>query len=1092
MKQINQTLYPLTNAQKRVWFIEKMYPGSGLMNLAGSIRFSSKVYPALLKRAVQQFIEENESIEIQIVQDIQKEEGVYQKLHSENVPFDIPLLDFSSQLDPKKTAESWIEETTKLPFKFNSSPLFLFTILKISEKEIWLYLKTHHIISDGVSFHHACNEIVDIYLHLVSGEERVFNKKPLYIDVIEKEKKYISSRRYQSDKEYWMNDFKDIPDPIHVKKARVNQNAIKSSRHEVSLDKKLRDNIDRLCIDIGVTPAAFFNACLYAFFYRITGKQDITLGQITRNRTGIQEKSTFGMFVNMVPFSYFINPLDSFKNTCLNILVKQQKMLRHQRFPYNHILSGLREQHRSNPQLFNISVEFQVLDFQKQKNLNYVIETHPCGSLDQEMVIHIKDRSDLGTYRIEFEYQSNLFNEFEISTWINRYIELLKDALAHPDKLIKDLTILPEPEAKQIIVDWNETDWGYSLEHTFVDLFDERVKISPHAIALEFKEKELSYLQLSHLAGRLASKLRQKGIGPESVVAVMLPKGIDLIVSIVAIQKAGGAYLAIDPEYPLERITYMLQDSHASLLLTSNSIKERVVDFKGQIEDIKVLQREKDSQLTELETQFYSSPKPNHLAYLIYTSGSTGKPKGVMVEHRALSNLIYNTLDELKINEKSRVLQYASCSFDTSVFEIMPTLCSGGTLVLESRESLLPGQPLAEVLIEKEINMVTLTPSVLMKLSDYGDGKLNEKLPLLKTIKSAGEACPLETAVYWSRDRRFVNGYGPAESAVWATTGDFRGGEQVDIGRPLKNITIYILDEHKKAVPPGVTGEIYIGGASLARGYKNRPDLTDEAYVMVDFSVVGEGKKRLYKTGDLACFQPDGRIEYLGRSDNQIKVRGQRVELSEIENVLDQHSLVKHAVAVAKDNEKSGKKIVAFIIPIPDANINVSLLRLYLQHRLPSFMIPGQFKFMKEFPISAHGKIDRQKLKIEPIELEEASPQQSLHSQPASVLEKKLSSIWCEALGIKKVGVEENFFDLGGDSFSLIWVHQKAQDIVDSYLSVIDMFRYPTIRSYAKHINIDKQKMENTFIKDRKEEIHYREKQRNRQKSLRNQWRVQK
>ncbi|WP_307478540.1 non-ribosomal peptide synthetase [Cytobacillus purgationiresistens] len=1086
---MTQTLYPLTNAQKRVWFIEKIYPNSGLMNLAGSVRFASKVDPALLSRAIQQFIEENESIENQVVQDIQQEEGVYQKLQAKDIPHDIPFLDFSGMSEPEKMAEAWIVETTSLPFQFNNSPLFQFAILQISETEIWLYLKTHHIISDGVSLHYTCNEIADLYLNLVRGELREISKKPLYTDMIEKEKRYIASKRYKSDKEYWLKNFENIPDSIFLKRSGVHKNTIESSRYEISLDRKLRDNIDQFCLENDVTPAAFFNACLYAYLYRISGKKDITLGQVTRNRTGIKEKSTFGMFVNIVPLRCKISPSDSFKDTCRHFSDKQRQMLRHQRFPYNHILSGLREKLHSVPQLFNISVEFQVLDFQRHKNLPYVIETHPCGSLEQEMVVHIKDRSDLGTYRVEFEYQSFLFNEGEINAWANRYMELIKDALAHPEQLIKELNLLPEPEAKQIIVDWNQTERDYRLDRTFVDLFHQQVKTSPHSVALEYKEVKLTYQELDKLSGRLATRLRYKGIGTESVVAIMLPRGLDLIVSIIGIQKAGGAYLAIDPNYPLERVTYMLKDSQSDILLTSAPFKERMSAFKGQIADIKGFQLNNDSLFMKAEKQYHRFPKPEHLAYLIYTSGSTGRPKGVMVEQRALSNLIYNTLDELNLNEKSRVLQNASCSFDTSVFEILPTFCSGGTLILESRDSLLPGKPLVDVIKEKEINMLTLTPSVLMKLSSYGDGKLNEKLPHLKTIKSAGEACPLEIAVYWSKNRRFVNGYGPAECAVWSTTGDFRGGENVDIGRPLNNITAFILDENQKVVPPGVNGEIYLGGASLARGYRNLPDLTDKAYVIVDFNREDAGKKRLYKTGDRARFLPDGRIEYLGRNDSQVKVRGQRVELSEIENVLEQHPLVKQAVAVSKDDEKSGKKIAAFIIPKSSTKTSASELRMYLQDRLPSFMVPGQFKFMTEMPISPHGKVDRQKLQYENIEMEEASCR---NKPPVSKLEQTLTSIWSEALGIKAVGTEENFFDLGGDSFTLLWVHQKAQDMVDSSLTVMDMFRYPTIRSYAEHITLDKQQREEVSVKEQKEVTQLREKQRNRQKSLRKQWRVQK
>ncbi|KEK23217.1 non-ribosomal peptide synthetase [Bacillus gaemokensis] len=1086
MNQVTRKLYPLTNAQKRVWFIERMYQESGLMNLAGSVRFSTNICPNLLRKAIHQFIQENESIELQVIQESQNDEGFSQQLKADKQPYDILLLDFSTFSDPENMAEAWIETTTKAPFKMDRSPLFLFALLQISESETWLYLKTHHIISDGVSLYNACNEIADIYLHFQRGRPREISKKPSYLNTIEKENKYFQSKRYLKDKQFWQANFETLPDLLYVKKGGMPQDSLASSRYEISLDKDLRERIDQFCNELEISPSTFFTTCLYTYLYRITGKKDITLGQITRNRTGIQEKSTFGMFVNMLPFRYKINPLHSFENVCRNISKKQHQLLRHQKYPYNHILKGLREQHQNISKLFNISVEFQVLDFQKHEDLPYVIKTHPCGSLDHEMVVHIKDRSDLGTYRLEFEYQSLLFKEEEIKSWSNRYMELLKDALLNPVKKVTDLNILSESEAKQILFDWNQTEREYRLDQTFIDLFNKQVKITPDSIALEFNGENLTYLELDERTSRLAKILRNKKVKSEDVVAIMLPRGIDLIVSMIGIQKAGGAYLAIDPDYPINRISYMLIDSQSCSLLTTDEFKEKLSDFNENIIDIKQLHLE-DIPSYPCETTDWPTPDCADLAYLIYTSGSTGNPKGVMVEHRGLSNLIYNTLEEIGLTESSRVLQFASCSFDTSVFEIFPLLCSGGTLILENRESLLPGKPLADVLRKKKINMVTLTPSVLMKLSSYGEGELNKKMPHLKIIKSAGEACPFEVADYWSKYCRFINGYGPAESTVWATTGDYAGAIHPDIGRPLKNITIYILDENQNVVPPGVVGEIYIGGTSLARGYLNRPELTAEKYIQVDFQRADLEKRRLYKTGDLARFLPDGKIEYLGRNDSQIKIRGQRVELSEIENVLEQHSLIKQAVAVVKDDAKSIQKIVVFILLRSSAKeTSILELRTYLQDRLPLFMIPSQFKIMKELPLSPNGKVDRLKLKDEMIYMEDTNVE---YKMPISQLEKTLSKIWAEALGLKQVGVEENFFDLGGDSFSLLWVCQKAEEELDNAFTVIDMFRYPTIRSFVNYIRMDKVKEEKRIMLVHQEEAYLRQKQRNRQKSLRRQWR---
>ncbi|MFB0846563.1 non-ribosomal peptide synthetase [Paenibacillus oleatilyticus] len=1040
--------FPLTQAQKRIWFMQKVHPDSGFMNFGLSVKFLTHVSPELLKKAVAQFILENDSIRLSITTSASDDPGMPRQYISPEDPPDIPLLDFRNEQAPDQAARLWIDAATRQPYPLEASRLYDFAFLRLSDTESWLYLKCHHILGDGTALVQAGADIVDLYLCLARGQARDFQKKPSYLEAIDREHAYLESDRYAQDRQYWDDKFRTLPERISLARTGNPTGNMESGRYGFTIDGGRRARVDAFCLESGVTPSAFFLALFYAYLYRMTGQRDIVLASITGNRTSPRDKHTFGMFAGVAAFRYEVDPQHIFTSHCQALAKAYTRMLRHQKYPYNQFVARTRERHPNAGALYHIGTEFQVMNFRKDDEIGVTSQIHFSGSIADELLFHVKDHKDSGTYRLDFEYQRALFGEDEIAAHGERYVNLLDDALSHPERTVAELRLLSEAEERRILTDFNRTERDFGPQRTFTELFAGQVRRTPDAVAVEFGDERLTYHELEQWTRRLAHGLRSRGVAAECVVAVMLPKGPELIAAMIAVLRAGGAYLPVDPDYPAERIAYMLNDSQAQFLMTKGEIGQTIAG--GPCEVVPVEPKEaQGSAVEELKDVHWPFPGEGDLAYVIYTSGSTGQPKGVMIEHRGLGNLIHAMKERLELSGRTRILQFSSCSFDASVAEIFPVLCSGGTLVADTREAMLPGKPLVELIGQKAVNVLMLPASVLAMLSEIPGSAA--ALRTLETVISGGEPCPSEVAAAWSVNRRFINAYGPTEATVWATDRTVDGGKlPPDIGRPLANTQVYVLDENRKPVPVGVTGEMYIGGAGLARGYWNRPGLTAERFVEVELGLPVPGAVRLYRTGDLARYLPDGNLEYIGRVDHQVKIRGHRIELEEIETVLGLHPGIRQAVVVVHD-DGSGRRLVAFAVPAAGGTdkLQTAELRAYLQERLPAFMVPHFVRVIDRLPLTPSGKADRAALSK--LALEEPASMGS--AAPLNPAEEVLTRIWKEALGLSQVGVQDHFFDLGGDSFRLLRVHQSVREALDDSVTVVDLFRFPTIRALAGYLN---------------------------------------
>jgi len=634
------------------------------------------------------------------------------------------------------------------------------------------------------------------------------------------------------------------------------------------------------------------------------------------------------------------------------------------------------------------------------------------------------------------EFSPELYERDTIESFCGHWLNLLGNALAASDEKISELEITSPGEREQLLFAWNRTESSTRTDKCFHQLFEEQAKKTPAAIALVDNKMRITYSDLNVRANRLAHHLRRLGVGPDVLVGICVERSIEMVVALLGILKAGGAYVPLDPHYPQARLAFILADAGIKVLVTENSLNELLPAHEARLVRLDI-----DGELIagESDESIDSHVMMSNLAYVIYTSGSTGRPKGVLVEHRGLSNLAEAQRLVFKVEAGQRALQFSSLSFDASIFEIVMALRSGATLYLGDLNSLLPGPGLSRYLHDHAITNVTLPPSVLSALAV-------EPLPDLRTITVAGEACSVELINRWAEGRRFFNAYGPTETTVWATTARCTVESQsATIGHPISNTTTYLLDEYLRPVPVGVQGELHIAGAGIARGYLNSPELTAERFVPLPFGK--EMGVRMYRTGDAARYRSDGQIEFLGRMDQQVKVRGFRIEPGEIEARLQQHPKVRDSVVIVREDVPGNKRIVAYVVPHSGASLTAGELRDQLKMQVPDYMMPAAFVMLDALPSMPNGKVDRLALPAPEVFRNEPAT-----AAPLTTVEQMLSEIWLGTLSLEAVGLHDNFFEIGGHSLLATRTMARICDVFKVELPLQCLFETPTIAALAARI----------------------------------------
>ncbi|AVH69203.1 non-ribosomal peptide synthetase [Nostoc sp. 'Lobaria pulmonaria (5183) cyanobiont'] len=1041
----NTSIYPLSFAQQGLWFINQLSPDTPTYSIPIVINFKGCINLTALEDSINEIIRRHEVLRTSFTMS----DGQPIQVINQAVPLTLVVEDLRVLSENERTQEAQrlAIEFAQQPFDLSAQSLLRSKILQLNDKAYQLLVTLHHIIADGWSIGILIKELGALYDALSTDKLslRHATRTPLpeltiqYGDFVNWQRKWLDGERIQPLLAYWKQKLQgELPVlNLSTDRARSPVKTFTGGQAKLILSQTLTKELKNLSRHSGVT---LFMTLLTAFktlLYRYTGQTDILVGSPIANRNRAEVDSLIGFFVNVLVLRTDLSGDLSFQELLARVKSTALEAYVHQDLPFEKLVEELKPNRdlSYNP-LFQVMFVLQNVP-KPSLSLSDVSVTYEEGynrtsKFDLTLFMEDSEQGLVATC----EYNMDLFNADTVTRMLGHFKTLLESIVSDPQQRISDLQLLTSSELEQLLVEWNDTKTDYPQDKCIHQLFEAQVEKTPSDIAVIFENQELTYQELNNRANQLAHYLQKLGVKPEVIVGVCMKRSPEMLIALLAILKVGGAYVPLDPAYPQERLTFMVEDSQTKVLLTQSHLVELFAKS-----NVHIVWIDRDSQLLSQQSRenLFSQVKSNNLAYVIYTSGSTGVPKGVAIEHQSCVALLTWSREIFTDNDLAGVLASTSICFDLSVFELFVPLSWGGKVILVENALHLPS-------LVAEVSLVNTVPSIIAELLQV-DG-----LPAsVRTVNLAGE--PLQNQLVqqiYQNDRiqKVLNLYGPSEDTTYSTFVQVNKDSNVTIGRPIANTQIYLLDTKLQAVPIGVPGEIYIGGAGLARGYLNRPELTKERFISNPLN--DKLESRLYKTGDLARYLPDGNLEYLGRIDHQVKIRGFRIELGEIENALLKHPAVREIVVLAREDKPRVQKLVAYIVLLPDQTPTISELRSYLKELLPEYMVPGVFIFLDTLPLLPNGKVDRRALPV-PEALRPTLT--TTYEVPQSEIEQQIAKLWQEVLHLDKVGIHDNFFDLGGHSLLMIQVNHKLRAILQRDISVVTMFQNPTIYSLAQYLS---------------------------------------
>nr|AYM54552.1 protease do [Racemicystis crocea] len=1035
-------LLPLSAGQERLWFLDRLAPGMPLYNCHIGLRVRGALDREALRRSFDAVVQRHEALRTRFVE-IDGEPR--QVIAPPDTPADLTIIEVHGLNEEarRETMARRADEAARHPFDLAQGPLLRAVLLIFDEDDACLFVTQHHIITDGWSTGVLFQELAALYRAFVEGRRLSLSPLPLqFADLALREHAFLAGEEASRERAYWKEKLRDLP-PLELPTDRTAP-AVRShdgATASFTLSPALTGAIDALARREGCTPFMVLFAAFAALLHRYAGQADFGVGTVIANR-GSAPPELIGFLVNTLVLRCDFTDDPSFLGWLSRARTTVLEAFEHQALPFGEVVratgaprgGGLNPLVRACFTMENLPapvVEFPGMTW-----------TPLSGALDGSVEGTAKFDLSLVLMPIEgglagmIEYATDLFDASTVARMARHFQALLQAVTADASPRISRLPLLAPEERREILAAWNDTARDFPADACIHDLIEAQAQRTPEATAVTLGSNTLCYAELDRRANQLAHHLRRLGVGPEVLVGLYVERSLEMIVGLLGILKAGGAYVPLDPSYPRERLAFMLKDSRASVLLTHSRLVEGLPEQGAQLLCL-------DTMSAAIAAEDTRSParmaKPENVAYVIYTSGSTGTPKGVLVAHRGACNLAAEAR-AFGIGAGTRLLQVSRLGFDAAAWEVFSALANGAVLCLVEDESTLVGAELARVLREQEISAALLVPSALSALPE-------ESLPGLRSLIAGAEPCSAELVDRWSAGRRFFNAYGPTEASVITTIAECHAGTgRPPIGRPIANARVHILDRHLEPVPVGVAGELYIGGVGVARGYHRRAALTAERFVPDPFST--EPGARLYRTGDLVRWRADGNIEFLGRVDHQIKLRGFRIELGEIESALVQHPAVRDAVVLAREDVPSDPRLVAYLVPREAPLPGVSELRSYLHRKLPEYMVPAAFIELSELPRSPNGKVDRRALRA-PTTLDSSA---GSYVAPTGDIESTLAAIWAKALGFERVGVHDNFFDLGGHSLAILRVRRAIEQQLGRSLTVVDLFQHPTVAALARFL----------------------------------------
>ena len=950
-------------------------------------------------------------------------------------PFTVLVADLSGLLEPDPELRRLAFAEAARPFDLSRGPLFRALLLRLGAGDHALLWNMHHIVSDGWSMGILVSEVTALYGAYSRGEESPLPELSIqYADYAVWQRRCLSDEWLSTQSDYWQKKLAGLSRlSLPTDHPRPAMQTFSGSQCVLELPASLIDRVKQFSVERNATVFMTLLTCFQILLSRYSGQTDIAVGSPIANRTQSAVESIVGSFVNTLVFRADLSADPPFEEMLEQVRETALEAYANQDFPFDKLVDSMGSiRDHSSPPLV------QVL---------FNLANAPIGEINVHGLSWVPFEAEMRTSQFDLSltieteiarkayltFNTDLFERQTVERMLGQYKVLLHSALANPKAKLSKLSMITEAERNQLLQDWNRTQEDYPHSECFPEMFEEQVERTPDAVALSMEQQTLRYGELNSRANQLARYLETLNVEPSVTVGICLERSLEMVIALIAILKAGGTYVPLDPEYPLSRLRFMGEDAAVAIVLTSEGLYDR---FDSRTCRILCLDREQHRISQEADHNLPPTATSQDLAYIMYTSGSTGQPKGVEISHQSLTNFLCSMRREPGCSAQDVMASVTTLSFDIVGLELYVPLLVGARVEIVSRAVARDGRKLRKLCEAVQPTIMQATPATWRMLIEAGWSGTDRL-----TVLCGGESLSTDlAAALLHRCATLWNMYGPTETTIWSTMAKIeRADQEITIGRPIANTEAYVLDKFLQPVPVGVPGELYIGGHGLARGYCRRPDLTQERFVPHPF--LSESQARLYRTGDLVRYRPDGRIVHLGRVDNQVKVRGFRIELGEVEAVLSRHPSVRQVVVTAWEDKKGLKHLTAYVVCEEGQPRSSVELRSYARAALPDYMSPSFIVFLEAMPLTANNKIDMRALPDPAINLSGGA----VHVEPRDRMEVQLAALWQQALGIQNIGIHDDFFDLGGHSLKAAQLFYLIEEVYGRHLPLATLFQAPTI-----------------------------------------------
>lgn len=1037
---MKKDFYELTNPQKSIWYTEEVFKGTPIANITATVIIPQKVNFKLLERAINILIEKADSYRLKFSLE---DNTAYQHIEDYSyVPLEIINVNSDEDLQTK------VREIADIPFDVLDSFLYDFRLVKFPDCHGGFIIRMHHLISDAWSGVFNASEIVRFYSLLLEDKDTSDIVYPSYIEYINSEQEYVQSNKFNKDKAYWNALFETVPEVASIpanSNFSQNSNIGASSRKQFSISNELLDKINVFCKDKKISVFNFFMAIFATYLSKISSLEDVVIGTPILNRSNVKEKHTSGMFINTIPLKISLKKELTFDALASSISSNLFNMFKHQKYSYLSLLEDLRCSEGAISNLYDVFISYQnVRSSSKVSDIPFDIEWVHSNYTSDSLDIHIFDMNDSGSFDICYDYQTMKYAESDILDFHKRILHIVNQVLSTSDVLVDALEIITPEEKQKVVKDFNKKTLTYESSASIKELFEKQVELTPNVPAVVYNNQTLTYKELNEKSNILSNYLINQGVKKSDIIPVFLDRSIDLIISMIAIIKSGAVYLPISKDYPPERVNYILQNSNSKLLLTHSENLNSVNNISTIL-----LDKFDYSGLSSKNNNINISE--DDILYIIYTSGSTGNPKGAKICNKNLNNFVSNFKNYFgKIDSSDRCLASTNVGFDVSIFEFFVTLLSGATLYLYEENTITDIFKYCSEIAQNNITLLYIPPNILEEvysiLSTYPKVFVDKILIGVEPISSK----TIQKYYNLNKNLKIVNAYGPTETTICATA-VVLGKEilekytTIPIGEPLANLDLFVLDKNLNPVPISSPGELYITGDNVGKGYLNNEELTKKSFVKLPDSLSNE---IAYKTGDLVKWNPDGTISFIARKDNQVKINGHRIELGEIENCICRFPNIEKSIVLVDDKQK----LIAYFST--KNSIALSDLRVFLQNKLPSYFIPNTFIEVENFKLTSNGKIDKKFLAS-------IKAEKTVYEAPKTDFQKQLAKLFEKVLGTSNISINDNFFEIGGDSLSAIKLCIQIQSEFNVRLSVKDILENPILKDLSdiiqKNLNTSKE-----------------------------------